>query len=197
MIETIILPKHRTTAVLDAVCEKFQISKTELTGPRIANAFVEPRAVAAKEIRRLGKSLAQIGSVLNRDHATVGYYLSKAETFGYTPSAAWKKFIKAYRNAPKGRSNPVWDSEKTAELARLHIAGWTHDEIAKALNVSKPSVSTKMYALKWTDDGKTRGNNICREQRANNVFRNSPASLISDIKKFKPSVGYFDAEVSA
>jgi len=59
--------------IIARVCEKFGITREQLTATTRKREIAEPRQVAMYMLRSLGLSYAQVGSIFNKDHATVVY----------------------------------------------------------------------------------------------------------------------------
>jgi len=59
--------------VIARVCEKFGMTRVQLTAGTRKREIVEPRQVAMYMLRSLGLSYAQVGSIFNKDHSTVVY----------------------------------------------------------------------------------------------------------------------------
>lgn len=59
--------------IIARVCEKFGMTREQLTAGTRKREIAEPRQVAMYLLRSLGLSYAHIGSIFNKDHSTVVY----------------------------------------------------------------------------------------------------------------------------
>ncbi|HPI31110.1 MAG TPA: helix-turn-helix domain-containing protein [Bacteroidales bacterium] len=59
--------------IIARVCEKFGMTREQLTARTRKREIAEPRQVAMYILRGLGLSYAQVGSIFNKDHATAVY----------------------------------------------------------------------------------------------------------------------------
>ena len=61
----------RVPYILEAVCQKFRLSRDEILGRGRTAYVVEARREAAQRLRETGLTLQAIGRILNRHHATI------------------------------------------------------------------------------------------------------------------------------
>ncbi|WP_090229620.1 helix-turn-helix domain-containing protein [Filomicrobium insigne] len=64
-------PPIRVKAIIASVSSEFGVTPQEIVGPRQNRNLIAARCAVACLARRAGRSLPQIGRVLNRHHATI------------------------------------------------------------------------------------------------------------------------------